>query len=133
MDNTTFNKLENLQFKENLLDEAYAERKDYDGYEKEKIDMYRFVDNLIKLIKITKEIVSSIERCTYDNPFSNSKDDDLMLEKIEKEIKRCDKLVDAINKRILKKGTFEETDELELIEDYENLKIEIRDIIKEIN
>ena len=117
-----------------ILDEQFSERSSYDGYDKEKIDMYRFVDNLIHLLKSSKEVISvlSLERNTGENPFSNSKEDDEKIEKLEKEISNCDKFVDKLNKRIIKKGNFDEIDELELIEEYEKLKNQIKDIIKDL-
>ncbi len=117
-----------------ILDEQFSERNSYDGYDKEKIDMYRFVDNLVHLLKSSKEVISvlSLERSTDKNPFSNSKEDDEKIEKLKKEISNCDKFVDKLNKRIIKKGNFDETDELELIEGYERLKNQIKDIIKDL-
>ncbi len=117
-----------------ILDEQFSERSSYDGYDKEKIDMYKFVDNLVHLLKTSKEIISvlSLERSTCENPFSNSKEDDERIEKLEKEISNCDKFVDKLNKRIIKKGNFDETEELELIEGYESLKNQIKDIIKDL-
>ena len=117
-----------------ILDEQFSERNSYDGYDKEKIDMYRFVDNLVHLLKSSKEVISvlSLERSTDKNPFSNSKEDDEKIEKLKKEISNCDKFVDKLNKRIIKKGNFDETDELELIEGYERLKNQIKNIIKNL-
>ena len=117
-----------------ILDEQFSERSLYDGYDKEKIDMYRFVDNLVHLLRSSKEVISviSLERSTDENPFSNSKKDDEKIEKLKKEISNCDKFVDKLNKRIIKKGNFDETDELELIEEYERLKNQIKDIIKDL-